>query len=137
MRNNEFESAFRDWFNSLSPEEQDTQREDIWVNPLLHILKENVKEATLPKETKTTIVSITKDELIKKIGNALLEIVPCSWDLATTKITQVSSKLERENLLSGLGATQAMVKRHLSEYIRLEGKAMDTTVHRAQPDEEE
>jgi hypothetical protein len=136
MRNNEFESAFRDWFNSLSPEEQDTQREDIWVNPLLHILKENVKEATLPKETKTTIVSITKDELIKKIGNALLEMVPCRWQFASRKIAQVSTPDERKTHF-GMGASQKLVTGYFSEYVKLEGKGLETTVHRAQPDEEE
>jgi hypothetical protein len=136
MRNSKFESAFRQWFNSLSPEEQETQREDIWMKPLLHMLEENVKEVLPSKETKTIIVTVTKDELIKKIGNALLEMAPCSWQFASQKIALVSTPDERKTHFE-MGATQKLVTEYFSEYVKLEGKGLDTTVHRAQPDEGE
>lgn len=46
MTNTQFKSASRVWFNSIAPDEQETQEEDIWVQPLLHLLKKSLDERT-------------------------------------------------------------------------------------------
>jgi len=64
MTNAQFASALRLWFNSLTPDEQETQSEDIWVKPLLHILEEKAPDPVIEEDDSNSTKQSSEPDMI-------------------------------------------------------------------------
>ncbi len=159
IKNYEFESKFRNWYNSLSEEEKETQNKDIWVMPLLHILDKSIQSVVDEQSAKekfesefrnwyeslseeerakiefigTLYESLSEEERgkIEFIGTSIQPHLPMSWLDATLFFNQRLTKEEKKRYFGSEKFSITRAKKYLAKYIKIEGEANEATVEPA------